>query len=164
MEKMKVLIVSDTHGRHAGIEEAIEREYPFQKLIHLGDAEGYEVYIEELAKCPIEIVAGNNDFFSNLPDEKIIFIEDFCAMITHGHAYGVSMGYQNIRNEGRVRGVDAVMFGHTHRPLLEEDDDLILLNPGSLSYPRQKGRQRSYIVMEKERGKKPTFEIRYLDE
>ena len=24
---MKVLIVSDTHGRHAGIEEAIEREY-----------------------------------------------------------------------------------------------------------------------------------------
>lgn len=67
--------------------------------------------------------------FSNLPDEKIIFIEDFCAMITHGHAYGVSMGYQNIRNEGRVRGVDAVMFGHTHRPLLEEDDDLILLNP-----------------------------------
>ena len=32
---MKVLIVSDTHGRHAGIEEAIEREYPFQKLIHL---------------------------------------------------------------------------------------------------------------------------------
>ena len=85
-------------------------------------------------------------------------------MITHGLAYGVSMGYQNIRNEGRVRGVDAVMFGHTHRPLLEEDDDLILLNPGSLSYPRQKGRQRSYIVMEKERGKKPTFEIRYLDE
>ena len=145
---MKVLIVSDTHGRHAGIEEAIEREYPFQKLIHLGDAEGYEEYIEELAKCPIEIVAGNNDFFSNLPDEKIIFIEDFCAMI----------------NEGRVRGMDAVMFGHTHRPLLEEDDDLILLNPGSLSYPRQKGRQRSYIVMEKERGKKPTFEIRYLDE
>ena len=103
---MKVLIVSDTHGRHAGIEEAIEREYPFQKLIHLGDAEGYEEYIAELAECPIEIVAGNNDFFSDLPDEKIIFIEDFCALITHGHAYGVSMGYQNIRNEGRVRGVD----------------------------------------------------------
>ena len=113
---MKVLIVSDTHGRHAGIEEAIEREYPFQKLIHLGDAEGYEEYIAELAECPIEIVAGNNDFFSDLPDEKIIFIEDFCALITHGHAYGVSMGYQNIRNEGRVRGVDAVMFGHPARP------------------------------------------------
>lgn len=51
------------------------------------------------------------------------------------------------------------MFGHTHRPMLEEDEDLILLNPGSLSLPRQKA-QRSYIVMEKENGKKPTFEIR----
>ena len=80
---MKVLIVSDTHGRHAGIEEAIEREYPFQKLIHLGDAEGYEEYIAELAECPIEIVAGNNDFFSNLPDEKIIFIEDFLIIAFH---------------------------------------------------------------------------------
>ena len=139
---MKVLIVSDTHGRHAGIEEAIQREFPFQRLIHLGDAEGYEDYIADLAECPIDIVSGNNDFFSDLPDEKIVFIDDFRALITHGHMYGVSMGYQRIW----------------------EDEDLILLNPGSLSYPRQKGRQRSYIVMEKENGKKPTFEIRYLDE
>ena len=159
---MKVLIVSDTHGRHAGIEEAIEREYPFQKLIHLGDAEGYEEYIEELAKCPIEIVAGNNDFFSNLPDEKIIFIEDFCAMITHGHAYGVSMGYQNIRNEGRVRGVDAVMFGHTHRPFFLQKDGMTILNPGSLSFPRQEGRRGSYMIMEVDGDGKLSFEQKYL--
>ena len=74
---MKVLIVSDTHGRHAGIEEAIQREFPFQRLIHLGDAEGYEDYIADLAECPIDIVSGNNDFFSDLPDEKIVFIDDF---------------------------------------------------------------------------------------
>ena len=159
---MKVLIVSDTHGRHAGIEAAIEREYPFQKLIHLGDAEGYEEYIEELAKCPIEIVAGNNDFFSNLPDEKIIFIEDFCAMITHGHAYGVSMGYQNIRNEGRVRGVDAVMFGHTHRPFFLQKDGMTILNPGSLSFPRQEGRRGSYMIMEVDVDGKLSFEQKYL--
>ena len=161
---MIVFFLCDTHGRHAGIEEAIQREFPFQRLIHLGDAEGYEDYIADLAECPIDIVSGNNDFFSDLPDEKIVFIDDFRALITHGHMYGVSMGYQRIWEEGLERGVDAVMFGHTHRPMLEEDEDLILLNPGSLSYPRQKGRQRSYIVMEKENGKKPTFEIRYLDE
>ena len=67
---MKVLIVSDTHGRHAGIEEAIEREYPFQKLIHLGDAEGYEEYIAELAECPIEIV----DFFIKTDLRSFILI------------------------------------------------------------------------------------------
>ena len=127
---MKVLIVSDTHGRHAGIEEAIQREFPFQRLIHLGDAEGYEDYIADLAECPIDIVSGNNDFFSDLPDEKIVFIDDFRALITHGHMYGVSMGYQRIWEEGLERGVDAVMFGHTHRPMLEEDEDLILLKSG----------------------------------
>ena len=47
---MRVLIISDTHGRHAGIEEAIQREFPFQRLIHLGDAEGYEDYIADLAE------------------------------------------------------------------------------------------------------------------
>ena len=92
---MKVLIVSDTHGRHAGIEEAIQREFPFQRLIHLGDAEGYEDYIADLAECPIDIVSGNNDFFSDLPDEKIVFIDDFRALITHGqcmvYPWGISV-------------------------------------------------------------------------
>ena len=60
---MKVLIVSDTHGRHAGIEEAIQREFPFQRLIHLGDAEGYEDYIADLAECPIDIVSGTMTSF-----------------------------------------------------------------------------------------------------
>ena len=41
-------------------------------MIHLGDAEGYEDYIGELCGCPLEIVAGNNDFFSSLPREKEI--------------------------------------------------------------------------------------------
>lgn len=40
------------------------------------------------------------------------------------------------------------MFGHTHRPYLEQDEEMIVLNPGSLSYPRQPGRQGSYMIME----------------
>lgn len=160
---MKILIVSDTHGRHAGIEEAIEREKPFRKLIHLGDAEGYEDYIEELAGCPIEIVAGNNDYFSQLPKEKELLIDGLRVLITHGHYYYVSTGYDYIRREGISRRMDVVMFGHTHRPIVKEEGTLTILNPGSLSYPRQTGRKPSYIVMETKRGAKPTFEVKYLD-
>lgn len=150
---MKVLIVSDTHGRHAGIEEAIQREFPFQRLIHLGDAEGYEDYIADLAECPIDIVSGNNDFFSDLPDEKIVFIDDFRALITHGHMYGVSMGYQRIWEEGLERGVDAVMFGHTHRPMLEEDEDLILLNPEACLIRDKKDGSVLILLWKKKTGK-----------
>ena len=45
------------------------------------------------------------------------------------------------------RGKDIVMFGHTHKPYLDTEDGITILNPGSLSYPRQEGRRSSYMIM-----------------
>ena len=67
---MKVLIVSDTHGQDENLEETVLREAPFDYLIHCGDVEGREIFIEALAECPCTIVAGNNDFFTDLPYEE----------------------------------------------------------------------------------------------
>ena len=60
------------------------------------------------------------------------------------------------------RGVDIVLYGHTHRPVIDIDDDIIAVNPGSLSYPRQEGRQPSYALMEIDREGKVHFTIAYL--
>ena len=49
---MKVLIVSDTHGQDENLEETVLREAPFDYLIHCGDVEGREIFIEALAECP----------------------------------------------------------------------------------------------------------------
>ena len=46
-----------------------------------------------------------------------------------------------MQEEARRRGADIVMYGHTHVPALTIDADLVTLNPGSLTYPRQQGRQ-----------------------
>ena len=46
---MKVLIVSDTHGQDENLEETVLREAPFDYLIHCGDVEGREIFIEALA-------------------------------------------------------------------------------------------------------------------
>ena len=62
----------------------------------------------------------------------------------------------------RDRGYDIVMFGHTHRPVIDYTRDVIALNPGSLSYPRQEGRRPSYIVMDLDKNGKANFEIKYL--
>ena len=40
------------------------------------------------------------------------------------------------------------MFGHTHRPYLSQEEGLTVLNPGSLSFPRQDGRKPTYMLME----------------
>lgn len=82
--------------------------------------------------------------------------------VTHGHTYYVSMGNERIKQEARERGVDVVMFGHTHRPYLEETDDLVALNPGSISYPRQEGHRPSYIIMELDETGKAGFRIEYM--
>ena len=51
--------------------------------------------------------------------------------------YYVSLDLQTLREECIARGIDIVMFGHTHRPLIQIEDELTFINPGSISYPRQ---------------------------
>ena len=109
------------------------------------------------------MLAGNNDFFSdNLREMEVVFGTKK-AFMTHGHYYYVSLGPERIIEEGKMRNADIVMFGHTHKPFLEMIDGMIVLNPGSLSYPRQEGRKGSYIMMEIEPDCDVKCEIKYLD-
>ena len=158
---MKILIVSDTHKKNENYFKVLEMHHP-DMVIHCGDAEGSEYALSAAAKCPVYIVLGNNDFFSDLPREITLDIGPYKVWVTHGHHYYVSMGTEFIIEEARARGVDVVMYGHTHRPSIEYSAGIVALNPGSLSYPRQDGRRPSYIVMETDRFGEWHFDIRYL--
>jgi len=100
---MKILIVSDTHRRLGNLDAALEKVGPIDMLIHLGDLEGSEYYIEEMAGCPVHMVSGNNDFGGVLPREKEFFIGKYKVYMTHGHQYYVSMGTDLIKKAGRER-------------------------------------------------------------
>ena len=159
---MKLLIVSDTHGRDANLEAAVLREQPFDMLFHCGDVEGREFYIEALAECPCTIIAGNNDFFSDLPKEDEITVFKHRILVTHGHFYGVSMDLSRLIDEARSRNCGCVFFGHTHKPVIDEEDGIMVLNPGSLTFPRQNGHKPSYAVVEADEDGGLSAEIRYL--
>ncbi len=158
---MKVLIVSDTHKKNDNYFKVLEMHKP-DMVIHCGDAEGSEYALTKAADCPVHIVLGNNDFFSDLPKELELEIEGYKVWVTHGHNYYVSMGNELLKQEAIARGMDIVMYGHTHRPVVDRDDDIIAVNPGSLSYPRQEGRLPSYIIMETDRFGELHFTIAYL--
>ena len=132
------------------------------RLIHLGDSEGSEDYIREIAGCPVEIVAGNNDFFSRLPKEKEIMLGGYRTLLTHGHSYRVSFTTELLKEDARVRGFQIAMFGHTHKPLVDRSGPVTLINPGSISYPRQDGRRPSYILMEIDREGEAHYTVNYL--
>lgn len=159
---MRILIVSDTHGNEMNLEKLLREIGKIDRLIHLGDVEGGEDYIQALVDVPVDMVAGNNDYFSDLPWEKIVQLGKYQALLTHGHYYYVSMGHERIRQEARNRGVDIVMYGHTHRPCLEQKNGLTILNPGSLSLPRQEGREPSYIIMEIDEAGEAHYQIDYM--
>lgn len=161
---MKILIVSDTHRHNENFLRALEKTGPIDMLIHCGDIEGSEYLIANSAGCPVQMVMGNNDFFSDLPREKEFQIGKYKVWLTHGHTYYVSMGDENIKREARERGVDIVMFGHSHRPIVDIDDGIIAVNPGSLTYPRQEDRKPSYIVMELNDKGEAHFTICYLED
>lgn len=158
----KILIVSDTHRKNENYFTLLEQQKPLDMVIHCGDAEGSEYAISQAADCPVQIVMGNNDFFSNLPREMEFEIGRYHVWVTHGHSYYVSVGNERIKQEARERGVDIVMFGHTHRPCLDMEEDLVALNPGSISYPRQDGHRPSYIIMELDEEGEASYRIEYL--
>ena len=160
---MKILVVSDTHRNNANYLKVIERIGALDMVIHCGDVEGSELVISQAADCPVEIVQGNNDFFSRLPKEKEFMIGQYKVWLTHGHNYYIAMNSEMIKREARDREADIVMCGHTHKPVVDIGNDLTLINPGSLSYPRQGNRKPSYILMEIDNAGEAHYTINYLD-
>ncbi|HIX76590.1 MAG TPA: metallophosphoesterase [Candidatus Fusicatenibacter merdavium] len=160
---MKILVVSDTHGHTKNLEKVLKKVGEIDVLIHCGDLEGGEDYIRALVDVPCYMVAGNNDWFSDLQREIEITVDDYRIWITHGNNYGASLGPAHLLEEASSRNVDVVMYGHTHKPLIEYKDNITIVNPGSLSYPRQNGRKPSFVIMEIDREHEAHYTINYLD-
>ena len=151
---MKILIMSDTHGYDRNALSVIDREGPVDCLLHLGDVMGSESRLEREArkkngKCQVYMVAGNCDFFSSLPTFCVTQIGGHRFFLTHGHRFSVSMdGTEYLAAEARLQKCDIAVFGHTHKPLIEEDSTgMLILNPGSLTYPRGQEREPTYMVL-----------------
>ncbi len=160
---MKILIVSDTHRKNDNYFKVLSMHKPIDLIIHCGDAEGSEYALSAAADCPVQMVQGNNDFFSELPRELEFNIGSHRLWVTHGHTYYVSMGNETIKREALARGADLVIYGHTHKPLIDRTTEgVIAVNPGSLSYARQEGHRPSYVIMEIDGQEELHFTIAYL--
>lgn len=159
---MKILVISDTHGVNHNFLTVLKKVSPIDILIHLGDFQGSESFIEASASCRCEFVAGNNDFFNGYPREKLIKLGRHTIFLTHGHRYGVYYGIDVLREAARLRNANIVIFGHTHVPMINKADDIWFINPGSISFPRQSGRIPSYIIMEIDSAGEVHFSLNYL--
>lgn len=154
----RVLIVSDSHGKNENIRLAIEKAGKIDYMIHLGDV-GYDYQaVERMAGVPAYIVAGNNDYGGFLREMSIIYFGTHRVLLVHGHRQGVYAGTDRLRYLALENQCDIAMYGHTHVPMLEEGD-VTIVNPGSISLPRQIGHKKTFMIMEIDDNDKVTFQL-----
>lgn len=142
-----ILVISDSHGQYLYLERLQKKLARPDYIIHLGDVARDQDYISALFCCSVDMVAGNNDIFTELPGEFTIREGKHVIWLTHGHGYGVYNGTDRLVRRAKALGADTVMFGHTHRPCIDLKDGVQLINPGSISMPRQESRRPTYILM-----------------
>lgn len=132
---MKIGIISDTHGNKQCMDEAISYLMDCDLIIHAGDNFSDSKYIHSVTKIGMMAVKGNCDF-DNVEDELIFDIEDKNIFLCHGDKYGVKYGLEQLEEKAKEVEANIVIFGHTHTPLCIEKDNILYINPGSVSIPR----------------------------
>ena len=124
---MVIGLVSDTHSLvRPGIFEALGG---VELILHAGDVGGRSVLQELKAIAPVRAVYGNCD----LPDDPALRraihldVEGLSIHVSHGHELG------SPTPEGllAVYAADIIVYGHTHKPLVERSGARLVVNPGA---------------------------------
>lgn len=129
---MRILVVSDSHGRVGPMQDMVERYVP-HAVFHLGDVIRDGVKLMELyPKLPFYRVAGNCDWSNtDLPLEDIARLDGKTIFYMHGHTQEVKMGVRGAVRAAQDIQADVLLFGHTHRAMQEEYGSLLAVNPGA---------------------------------
>ena len=136
---MKILVVSDTHGdcsRVIEVFQKLNKESPVDIIVHCGDYAADAKELQARLGAHVARVRGNCDGAFSDSDWSVLETEAGNFLITHGHMERVDSGMQNIYYKALENDCVGAFFGHTHRASYTEMDDLVLMNPGSLTRPR----------------------------
>ena len=139
---MNIFITSDTHGHlektyemYNKLCELTEDGKEIDKIIHCGDYQRDADSIEGYLAKPVISVKGNCDGQRDR-DFKVTETPFGNILVTHGHMDAVNYDYSRISYLAEENGCVAACFGHTHIPVYEKYGHITLINPGSLTLPR----------------------------
>lgn len=143
---MKIGVISDTHRMNRFIDKAIPYLKECDLIIHAGDNFIDSKYIHKMTGVSMMAVRGNCDF-ENTEDELEFEIENKNIFVCHGDKYGVKYGLEQLHEKAKNICADIVIFGHTHTPAVKEKNNILYINPGSISLPRGVN-YRSFVILE----------------
>lgn len=129
----RIGVISDTHLREPGLElgPALTQVWgQVDMILHAGDLVSMSV-LDALEAPDVVAVAGNMDDYlvsQSLPTKLVIQMEGTRIGLIHG--WGPPMGLAG-RVMKEFEEVDAIVFGHSHRPTNTVKNGILLFNPGS---------------------------------
>jgi putative phosphoesterase len=121
---VRVGLISDTHGLLRP--EALRFLRGAAHIVHAGDIGKPEILDELRALAPVTAVRGNNDrsrWAARLPQTAVLRIGELTIYVLHNLA--------ELDIDPLARNYRVVVSGHSHKPVVEERDGLLYVNPGS---------------------------------
>lgn len=136
--QVQVGILSDTHGfLDERIAEVIQQcDY----AIHAGDIGKVDILNALNPKNETFAVRGNNDYGSgldSLPGKNQIELPGGLVVIVHGHRHGGSPEHDALRENNMEARL--IVYGHTHKRIIDQDSEPWVVNPGAAGRERTKG-------------------------
>lgn len=138
---MKVIIVSDSHGKKEILDEIREEHNDAVAFLHCGDIE-----LESNMIKGYQIIQGNNDLYLDYPQSLIVEVANTKIFIIHGHQFMIRSRVSLLVARAKELGCDVACFGHTHVAHSEIYDGVLCINPGSIWRSRD-GREPSYAIL-----------------
>jgi hypothetical protein len=155
-DSIKIGLIADTHGKlHPKIFDIFQN---VDHIIHAGDIGEESILVELKSLADVTAVYGNMDGFllrQKLNESELMELHDSRIQITHipknNHKKSRNEHFQYI-----------YIHGHTHRPEIDHQDNRLIVNPGSASFPAS-GLIKSVGILLLHRHQKPEIEIINVD-
>jgi putative phosphoesterase len=123
-QSLRVGLVSDTHGLLRAAARAFASGCDY--IIHGGDIGSARILDELAAMAPLIAVRGNNDkeaWAAHLPETEMIRVGGVFVYVIHD--------ISQLDIEPHAAGVQVIVSGHSHKPMIERRDGILYVNPGS---------------------------------
>jgi putative phosphoesterase len=117
-------LISDTHGLLRA--EAVEALRGADLVVHAGDVGDPRILASLRDLAPVVAVRGNVDrgaWADALPETEVVSIGGRSLYVIHDLA--------TLDDDVAALGMHAVVYGHSHQPLIERRGRVLYVNPGS---------------------------------
>lgn len=120
----RIGLISDTHNLVRP--EALLHLQGCETIIHAGDICDPAVLDALRQIAPVTAVRGNNDtgeWARAIPTHATLTVQQVKILVVHDQA--------DLDVDPRREGIKVVVTGHSHKPLIDERDGVLYVNPGS---------------------------------